>query len=187
MYDRFKWNPEIRFESGVMADLNLIPDGSRIFWGSTIELFHEDIKDEWREAIFTHVKAYSEFTHIFLTKQPQNLIKWEFPENCWVGVTTTNPQAYHEAAVHLSQINAKVRFIRIEPLLHRFWINDNHPYIDWLIIGQQTPVSKKTEPKIEDIDEVEAAAKKAGIPYFEKDNLKSLLNRELVQEFPKVK
>lgn len=43
--------------------------------------------------------------------------------------------------------------------------------ISWLIIGQQTPVSKKTEPKIEWIREIVESADKAKIPVFLKDNL----------------
>ena len=82
-------------------------------------------------------------------------------------------------------------FISIEPLLSWDSTPDftlpwlMHGGIDWLIIGQQTPVSKKTEPRIEWVNEIEAACRKAGIPYFEKDNLKTLLNRPLVREFPR--
>ena len=57
--------------------------------------------------------------------------------------------------------------------------------VNWVIIGQQTPPSKKTSPKLEWIDEIEDACRKASIPYFEKNNLKSLLDRDLIQQFPR--
>ena len=57
---------------------------------------------------------------------------------------------------------------------------------DWLIIGSQTgPGSKAHQPKVEWIGEIEQAAQKVGIPYFEKNNLAKILNRPLIQEFPK--
>ncbi len=47
--------------------------------------------------------------------------------------------------------------------------------ISWIIIGQCTPVSIKTQPKIEWIQEIVEAADKAKIDVFLKDNLKPLL------------
>ena len=46
--------------------------------------------------------------------------------------------------------------------------------INWVIIGQQTPVRKATIPKIEWISEIVEACDKAGISVFLKDNLNIL-------------
>jgi len=177
MYKRFKWNPEIRLDLSVFDTLPSEP--SRIFVGSTIELFHEDISDNWRWGIFEYCKIESYHTFIFLTKKPENLIKWSpFPDNCWVGVSATNYWKYVDASNYLSRIEAPVKFLSFEPLLS--W--DKRPQyffksggISWLIIGQQAPVRESTMPKIEWITEIVEAADKAGVPVFLKDNLKSLL------------
>ena len=62
--------------------------------------------------------------------------------------------------------------------------------LDWVIIGQQTPVRSSTMPKVEWIREIVQAADQAGIPVFLKDNLKNYVsdpeNFKLRQEFPKV-
>ena len=50
--------------------------------------------------------------------------------------------------------------------------------IDWVIIGAQTPFSKKTAPKIEWVKEIVEAADKAGVPVFLKENLKPLFKIE---------
>ena len=182
MYKRFKWNPEIRFDWSVANDLARMKPKSRVFWGSTFELFHSLVDPEWQRLIFEAVKRHPELTHIFLTKQPQNLIKWSpFPENCWVGASATTKGAAWNADKYLSFIEAKVKFLSLEPLLEwsagdfggSFLERDNH--INWLIIGQQTPVSAKTQPKIEWIQEIVEAADKAGVPVFLKDNLKPLI------------
>lgn len=53
-----------------------------------------------------------------LTKQPQNLPEFSpFPDNCWVGVTATNASMAWIASKYLSQIEAGVKFLSLEPLL----------------------------------------------------------------------
>ena len=195
MYKRFKWNPEIRYE-----DLFYSPGikgrvGDKYFVGSTIELFGDWIRPEWLEDIFRWVNAYPQRTFIFLTKQPQHLVRWSpFPENCWVGVSATGPEQIRLAFKHLDyDVKAPVKFVSFEPLLGMIFSSFNvierfikASGVNWAIIGRQTPPSKKTEPNLEWIQEIESACDKAGIPIFEKNNLKSLLNRPLKQEFPKV-
>jgi protein gp37 len=96
-----------------------------------------------------------------------------------VGVSATNAVQATSAYKYLPEVEARVKFVSLEPLLYEI-----NPaclplnYINWLIIGQQTPVSAKTAPKIEWIREIVEAGDKAGIPIFEKNNLKSLLINE---------
>ena len=121
MYKRFKWNPEIRFEADVLWDNVPRSKPAKIFMGSTIELFGDWIKPEWLEAIFQFARIYDDLhTFIFLTKQPQNLIKFSpFPENCYVGVSATNQQQLDNAVKYLKEVEATVKFISFEPLLER--------------------------------------------------------------------
>jgi protein gp37 len=103
LYKRFKWNPEIRFEpEGIVDKLAKARPGDKIFWGSTIELFGEWVDENWLEWCFDCVKIFNDRIHIFLTKQPQNLVKWSpFPENCWVGVTVCDNSMYVKALPQL--------------------------------------------------------------------------------------
>jgi protein gp37 len=214
MYKRFKWNPDIRFEPEVFDEFRHIyrfKQGTRIFVGSTMELFGDWVKDEWMQSIMTWVKTFHEYTFIFLTKQPQNLIKYSpFPENCWVGVTATDGHQFVDALNNLVHIKASVQFISFEPLLDwhiESWLVEtdlkSQSEINWLIIGQQTPISVKTQPKLEWIREIVEAVDRAGIPIFLKDNLRPMLcdalathkiergkffkGRELRQELPVAK
>ncbi len=179
MYKRFKWNPEIRFEPETMLDLAIMKANSRVFIGSTFELFHDSIPHEWLEKIFWYVKRAPWITCIFLTKQPQNLIEWSpFPTNCWIGVSVTNREQAHTAFGYLPLVNAKVKFISFEPLLDDvtrflyflYFIES----VQWIIIGQQTPVKKTTMPKIEWVKKIVEAVDKTGIQVFLKNNLYSL-------------
>ena len=184
MSKRFKWNTEIRFNPRWWADVDSRKP-RRYFVGSTMELFGEWIPDEWIENILYRARLMDAHIFIFLTKQPQNLRKWSpFPDNCWVGVSATNAETTYTAMDELSKVNATVKFISFEPLLSQ--INggecegerlDGLKYagINWVIIGRQTPASKKTEPKVEWIKEIVEAADKAHVPVFLKDNLFPLL------------
>jgi protein gp37 len=201
------WDYKIRFDVHGYQDapdwnLKSIKKPSKIFVGSTMELFGEWVEPRWLETLFQVIRRYPQHTFIFLTKRPANLIKWSpFPENCWVGCSVTNQLDADKRLPELCKIDASVRFVSCEPLLGEVnlnayllgWANagttfenpkglerydlDGSPVnsIDWVIIGQQTPANPKTAPKIEWVKEIVTAADKTGIPVFLKDNLWSVL------------
>ncbi len=192
MYKRFKWNPEVRFEPIRDADLPKKP--SRIFVGSTMELFGEWVDAFWLDSIFRTVKDNPQHTFIFLTKQPQNLAKWSpFPDNCWVGVSAPNAGDAVRANKYMAKVRAKVKFISIEPMGYWNLFTETLigilSYYQWVIIGQQTPVKDSTKPKSEWIQEIIEASQKANIPIFIKNNIlddwnSHWLGRWNRQEFP---
>ncbi len=210
MYKRFKWEPEIRFDIKPMISVGLIDKPSRIFVGSTFELFGDWVSDAWLNTIFRAIEGYTQHTFIFLTKQPQNLIKWSpFPDNCDVGVSVCNQEMFIDATMDLTKVIASVKFISFEPLLEQIDGGEcegerldalKEAGIDWVIIGQQTPVKKATMPKIGWVEEIVNACDKAHIPVFLKDNLIPMIDelpdncftknewgeQNLRQEFPKL-
>ncbi len=180
LYKRFKWNPEIRFESDAMDGCLDLKTGSKVFVGSTMELFGEWVRLEWLRSIFGVANICPDITFIFLTKQPQNLAKWSpFPKNCWVGVSATNAKEILAAGRGLERVEASVRFLSLEPLLGHIggeWLESwlKAGVFNWLIIGEKTPYSVKTAPRKVWVKELIEAADKAGIPVFLKKNLKPL-------------
>lgn len=196
MYDRFRWNPEIRYVPSIFNELPEKP--VKVFVGSTIELF---LFDDWMESILNRCQDFPQHTFLFLTKKPEKLPQWSpFPGNCQVGVTITNEDMLFDAADALDDIQASVKYLSIEPLLH--WRNKAQgfsfglSFINWLIIGALTgkkrnimelakqypdlmpmPWGRKwtLQPKIEWVEEIVQAADKANIPVFLKDNLKPLI------------
>jgi protein gp37 len=156
-----------------------------------MELFHHRMNPKWLKWIMEVPLEFPQHTFIFLTKCPQNLPQWSpFPENCWVGVTVTNAKMAEEAGFWLRGVKAPIKFVSFEPLLERIpahfadYISDDVQGISWVIIGQQTPVSAKTEPKIEWIREIVEAADKAEVKVFLKNNLKPLISQNLGHTFP---
>ena len=204
LYDRFGWNPEIRYTDPgfTIAELQSIKKPSKIFWGSTMELFW-DWPEIWLRDTFKIVEQFPQHTHIFLTKRPENLIKWTpFPENVWVGVSAVTNFYLIKAMHYLKDVKANIKFVSMEPLLrwrptenmttYSHWLKECG--ISWVIIGQQTPTSQKTCPEYRWIEDIVSAADKAGAAVFIKDNLNacaigdhpSLVDEcgRLRQEFP---
>ena len=188
MYKRFKWNPEIRYD-GLAFDSMPSPY-SRIFVGSTMELFGDWVNPGWLRHIFLGVKSYPQHTFIFLTKQPQNLIRWSpFPNNCHVGISATNTKTLMQGCSELEEVRSKVKFISIEPLLEwsYSWTESylenslKRANINWLIIGSQTQPTR--HPPREWVDEIINAADKSSIPVFIKEPMASHYDIQR-QEYP---
>lgn len=187
MYKRFKWNPEIRYEPEVYYGLPEEP--SRIFVGSTMELFGDWIDCNWLHMIFTKAIARPQHTFIFLTKQPQNLIKRSpFPPNCWIGATVTNHEQLIKAQCGLANIEAQVKFVSVEPMLPEldelpegYWLGLTE-VINWIILGARTQPTKY--PKPETVKLAIECADYNHIPVFVKEPMASYMNIQR-QEFPK--
>jgi protein gp37 len=176
MYKRFHWDETIRMEPDWAEDLPKKP--SRVFVGSTMELFGDWVEEWMWDSIWQYVNDYPQHTFIFLTKQPQKLIKWSpFPDNCWVGVSATDTMEFQSGTAYLHTVNAPVKFISFEPLLDWQMGADcmaeylKERGINWVIIGQQTPVRMATMPKLEWVSEIVKSCDNAGIPVFLKENL----------------
>jgi protein gp37 len=179
MYKRFKWDETIRFDDQVL--FNLPKEPKRIFVGSTMELFGKWVKDNWLEFIFQTVTLYPQHTFIFLTKHPENLMRYSpFPQNCWIGCSVTNQKQYMSAIVGLCAIEANIKFISFEPLLEE--VITSHAYsfedtINWAIIGQQTPPNVKTTPALSWLMNIVREADIYELPVFLKDNLLPMLTK----------
>ena len=175
MYKRFKWNPEIRYIGMRDGGPQNLPVESRVFVGSTFELFGDWVKPEWMQGILDYCKMMNRITWIFLTKQPQNLIKFSpYPPNVWLGVSATDNEMAFNASCNLISVEAKVKFISFEPLRGRIGpavLSLLTEKIKWVIIGAQTPRSEDTFPKWAWVREIIEAADTASIPVFLKPNL----------------
>ncbi len=187
MYKRFKWDPEIRYDLQCLLELKTIKKPSRIFVGSTMELFGKWIDPVFLAFLFGVVGNFSQHTFIFLTKQPQNLSR-EWPDNCWVGGSAVKSEMLADALANLDGLKVPVRFISFEPLLERIEMYDNGESllslfgINWVIIGSRTQPVR--HPPREWVDEIMGAADKVGTPIFVKEPMASHFNIHR-QEYPK--
>lgn len=160
MYDRFKWNAEIRFVPEELDKIKTIKEPGRIFICSTHDLFGEWIPDLWIFKIITELHKYSQHTFLLLTKNPSRYNNFTFRKNFWLGQTIVKKEDYKEIK------NDNIKFISFEPLLDNEIGNYRFP-ADWYIIGGLTPNPKHSH---EAIDKILNQASYFGIPVFIKHN-----------------
>ncbi len=154
---------------GYMGDLfdDAIDPEGLVTWGDRVY-----VKASLRHRIFWTIQQAPQHRFLFLTKQPQNLAKWSpFPDNCWVGVSATDTESFQIATARLFEIEAKVKYISLEPLLRP--IEAPVKNINWVIIGAQTKPFIK--PELEWLGAIDHAATQAGIPIFHKDSLRGIV------------
>jgi protein gp37 len=179
----------------------------RIFVCSMGDLFHEDVKSEWR--IKTINKMYlSIHTFIILTKRPDNMQKFfkcfnwpgEF-QNVWLGVTAENQAMADERIPILLQIPAAIHFISVEPMLgpinlfgdgsdEQDWTYNGpdclRPHIGWLICGAETGPGKR----IMDLEwayDLQRQCGDAGVPFFFKKDSDGEYPAGFRREYPRIK
>jgi len=155
---------------------------SRVFVDSTADLFADEIKGEWREAIFDSMLwCPVEHTFQMLTKKPQNISKMvEFPDNWWFGVTVSTQQETWRID-ELKKVHCKIRFVSFEPLLG--FICPDLRDIQWVIVGKLTG-SKRVKLRREWLQNILTAANCLNIPIFMKNNIRQAFPMYLEQQFP---
>lgn len=187
--------------------LDKIKKPSRIFMSFMGEPFSPEFTTSGMlDIAFAKIERHPEHTVIMLTKRPENLPKG-FPDNCWIGISIDTRERAYRSYMYFQDINAKVKFVSIEPLLEcpdYYLLQGIVSHADWVIVGQKTPVSKLTSPKIEWIKSIVDEADRNNTPVFLKNNLNILLRtprldyqiptglctnygHSLRQEFPVVK
>lgn len=101
------------------------PKGTKVFLNDMSDWMGIGIPDEWTRKCIDYIKSQPDIIFQTLTKQPQRLVGWEYPDNCWIGVTITGSSHNIDKFKTLScmeTIKAKVKFISFEPLLESICI-----------------------------------------------------------------
>ena len=156
-----------------------------IFTCDMSDLFGIGIPEDWTQKVIHWIRECPQHRFYLLTKQPQNLAKFDFPDNCWVGVTVTRQTQFTTCGTAmwgLGQSKAKVKFLSFEPLLERISADGSltlmgERLVDWVIIGAQTKPT--VMPKIEWVQEIVEACDKAGVKVFLKDSLYPLFTHPI--------
>src|SRR5688572_21741944 len=131
--ERFRGVPRHPYEQGF--DLRLVPEkllepirwpqSRMIFVNSMSDLFHEDVPDNYIEAVATVMQRANWHTYQVLTKRSErlrDLLRTKLKgaskaRHIWWGVSVENRRAGLPRVRELSQSGARVRFLSIEPLL----------------------------------------------------------------------
>jgi protein gp37 len=111
-----------------------------IFVNSMSDLFHVDVPSEFIHRCFDVMRRASQHTFQILTKRADRVLEMSgdlpWAPNIWMGTSIETAQ-YTWRAKLLSQVNAAIRFLSVEPLLGPI---PKLPLkrIDWVIVGGES-------------------------------------------------
>ena len=187
IYARFHYDPEIRLDEKELMAPYKLKTPARIFCGSTIEMFHQDIHGDWLKQIVKVIKDNPQ--HIFQFLYHFSPHRGLFPSNCWLGLTVTSYLDAQKAVTFSKTYPNHIKFFSFEPLLGDPKIPDEvFEKIDWIIIGAESGNRKgKIRPRLEGIQYLLHQANTHNLPVFMKDNLKPYWKNCFTKEFPKKK
>jgi len=113
------------------------------FVNSMSDLFHNDVPFEYIDRIFEVIRTTSWHTYQILTKRSGRMVKYflsgerTVPDNAWLGVSVEDRKYGVPRIDELRQVNARTRFLSIEPLLEDVGILDLNN-IHWVIVGGES-------------------------------------------------
>jgi len=143
-----------------------------VFVCSMADLFGRWVPKEWINAVLKATADAPRWNFLFLTKFPQRMAEFTFPDNAWVGTTVDCQARVANAEKAFRKIRAGVKWLSCEPLIEPLRFADIGAF-DWLVIGgasrsHQTP---EWRPPRSWVNDIEAAADAVGVRVYEKDNL----------------
>lgn len=156
---------------------------SRIFMDSMSDIAFW--KRSWMKKTLKKIKQHPEHTFMFLTKFPKVYIKYNFPKNCWLGVSITGDKDIKRLEELNFYVNDNLTFVSIEPLLEDQVIKISVFLPDWVIIGYETGNKKAFKPQIWATNLIKYHCRMLDIPLFMKESMKIHFDK-LIQQYPEV-
>ena len=138
------------------------------FVNSMSDVFHDKVPFEYIDRIFKTIKQTPQHTYQILTKRASRMAKYfatrEVPSNAWLGVSVEDRSHGFPRIDHLRKVQARVRFLSVEPLLESLGEIDLTD-IHWVIVGGES--GPKARPMQEAwIDEVRIQCEESDIAFF---------------------
>jgi len=113
---------------------------TRFFVNSMSDLFHEDMPFDYLDRVFDVMEQTPRHQYQILTKRETILSNYcenrKIPDNVWLGVSVENKKTKKRIDV-LRNIDAKIRFLSLEPLLEDLGKLDLSN-IHWAIVGGES-------------------------------------------------
>jgi len=151
-----------------------------VITGSMGDLFGKWVPKEWIEAVLDRIRGNPQWNFLLLTKFPQRLAEFEFPDHAWVGTSIDGQARVATAETAFAKVKAKVKWVSVEPMLERITFAKPELF-DWIVVGgaSKSPRTPEFHPRREWVNHLWQQAETAGVKLSEKTNL---LERR--REFP---
>jgi len=147
-----------------------------IFTCSMADLFGKWVPAEWIEAVLHVARDNPQWNFLFLTKFPNRLAEFTYPNNAWLGTSVDCQARVKNAEQSFARVKGGVKWLSVEPMLEPLHFTSLDMF-NWVVIGgasssNQTPA---WSPPRQWVDDFEADARTAGCMIYEKTNLQSRL------------
>lgn len=140
---------------------------TKFFVNSMSDLFHEKMPFDFLDKVFEVISNTPRHSYQILTKREQILSDYfstrKVPDNVWLGVTVEWEKT-KQRIDYLRNIDAKIRFLSIEPLIGAVGKLDLSG-IHWVIVGGESGV-KARPMKLEWALEVKKQCEEQGAAFF---------------------
>ena len=138
------------------------------FVNSMSDLFHEGIPETYIRQIFDVIRSSPQHTFQILTKRTERMAmflnKYDIPPNAWMGATVENKKHGLPRIDWLKEVDSRVRFLSIEPLLEDLGDIDL-TNIHWVIVGGESgPKARPMRPGW--VKNIKQQCKDNDIPFF---------------------
>lgn len=111
------------------------------FVNSVSDLFHKSVSSEYLDQVFEVMEKTPQHSYQILTKRATRMRDYfncrSVPNNAWLGVSVENKKHGLPRIDFLREINARIRFLSVEPLLEdigKVDLSDIH----WVIVGGES-------------------------------------------------
>jgi protein gp37 len=140
---------------------------TKFFVNSMSDLFHEKMPFDFLDTVFDVISKTPQHHYQILTKR-ENLLQEYFltrkvPANVWLGVTVEHEKTKYRIDT-LRKIDAKIRFLSIEPLIGDVGMLDL-TNIHWVIVGGESGVCARAMNPQWAIN-VQEQCKEQGVAFF---------------------
>lgn len=179
--DPYPWGFMPTFHPARLDEPKHLKTPSKIFVSSMGDLFGSWVPTEWVNAVLDTVRECPQHIFQFLTKNPCRYAEFQFPDNCWIGVTVVNEDSM-EYDIPAFSYAKNIRFLSLEPLVMDIDKYIRYGDLDWVIIGQQT--GPGAVPVFDEwAENIIMYAKAYKVPVFVK---RPLYERFPIQQWPEV-
>ncbi|MCB1317059.1 MAG: phage Gp37/Gp68 family protein [Leptospiraceae bacterium] len=157
--------------------------GRRVFVNSVSDLFHEGVSNSQIQSVLDVCAQTPRHSFQILTKRPERLADFSYPDNVWLGVTVENQDAADKRIPLLKGVRAKIRFLSCEPLLEPLRLDLDG--VHWVIAGGETGKGARFM-KPDWARDIQAQCRQAGVAFFMKQMTKKapIPDDLMIREYP---
>jgi protein gp37 len=143
-----------------------------VFCCSMADLFGKWVPSDLIQLVLDVVRKSPQWNFLFLTKSPQRLLEFEFPDNAWVGTSVDTQARVKTAEEVFEKVKAKVKWLSCEPMMERLTFTHLDRF-QWVVLGGSSKSTQTPEfrPPREWVTNLWSQARAAGCKIYEKPNL----------------